>query len=267
MGFAVETITSRQNDSVKRVAALCDDPSLRAAQNRCVAHGYKLCAEALRLGSPIETLWLTERFLQEQPGRAQPLADAAGNVVLMSDSVRDKLSPQRSPQDLLAVMEIPARCATTEIKRHERLVLLCDIQDPANVGAILRSAAALGYGGAVLAGACADAFSPKALRAGMGAQFGIELATAQDAAEAVQALKRGGHQVVATALTADAADIRTVASAPQTTIVVGNEGTGLPAAVVAACDIAAVIPISDKAESLNAAAAAAIAMWELRHGR
>lgn len=261
----METITSRQNDRVKRVAALSDDVALRAAQGLCVVHGVKLCGEAMRQGADIAQLWLTEPMLADSTTAS--LRRAAGEIFVMSDSVRDKLSPQRSPQDLLAVVSIPKQLDVDALARRSRLILLCDIQDPANVGAILRSAAALGYGGALLAGACADPWSPKSLRAGMGAQFSVALATGLTPLAAIADLQQAGHTVLATALRDDARDVTAVSPPSKLTLAVGNEGAGLPDAVIAACDAAVAIPITDAAESLNAAAAAAIAMWELRDGR
>lgn len=263
----MEIVTSRQNEKVKRVAALCDDTSLRAQTGLCVVHGYKLCAEAFRLGAGIEQIWLTQHYLDANKTSAKPLTDAAKEIFVMSESVRDKLSPQRSPQDMLAVVRIPASKGLDAVAGEQRLLMLWDIQDPANVGAILRSALALGYSGAVLSRGCADPWSPKSLRAGMGAQFGICLLPATDAAETITALKENGQIVLATALTTDATDIRDIEPSGKLTLVIGNEGAGLPEDVIGLCDKAVMIPVSDRVESLNAASAAAIAMWELRHGR
>lgn len=259
----MQTITSRQNERVKRVVALAGDAAARDAEGQCVLYGAKLCLEAARQGAALRELWLHG----SAASALSKLAEAAGEVFLMSGGVRDKLSVLHSTQDVVAVADIPPRADVGDLAENARLVLLCDVQDPANVGAILRSGMAFGYAGALLAGGCADAWSPKSLRAGMGAQFVVGVASGLDAVQVIGTLRQAGHFALATSLRPSARDIRDIAPAKRMTLVVGNEGAGLPDEVVAVCDEAAVIPITDETESLNVTAACAIAMWMFADGR
>lgn len=264
----LEIITSRTNERVKQIAALCASAEQRQSAGLCVLHGIKLCREAARLGAPIRELWITEEAESRYPQDAAFLSGCAAGVIRMSQSVCEKLTPQRTPQGMIAVAEMPQTGAVAPQSLHGgrkgRLLVLDEVQDPANVGGALRTAAALGYDGAVLSQGCADPFSPKALRASMGAAFSIPLYGGGSGALLASALRQCGFCTVATALDDRAAPIGSLQRDGALALFIGNEGNGLSAQTVAACDRTVIIPITGLVESLNAAAAAAIAMWELR---
>ena len=157
-----EVIASRDNERVKRACKLRDSGARRAAEGRFLAEGLRLCTDlAQRL--PPEEVYCTQKLLDAHP----ELAALGGRHFLVSDAVAAKLSDTKAPQGLFCVF--PRRTKTLEaVRGGGRYVCLEHIQDPANVGALLRSAAAFGFAGAVLCGNCADPFSPKAARASMG---------------------------------------------------------------------------------------------------
>lgn len=262
-GVDVELITSRQNDRVKQVIRLCDSARSRRESGLCVAHGVKLCMEATRLGRPVVSLWATGQALAQYSAELAPIIESAQNLYTMTDSVCQKLSPLREPQGVVAVVEMPKACAAETVASQKRVVALDAIQDPGNAGAIIRTAAALGYS-ILCTEDCADPFSPKALRASMGAAFASDIALCANLIVALRELKGRGHILVATAMSETAQDIRKIDRTGFMTLVIGNEGAGLTKEVVDACDYTALIPITDRAESLNASVAAGIAMWEMR---
>ncbi|MEG2939027.1 MAG: RNA methyltransferase [Oscillospiraceae bacterium] len=263
----MEIITSRANERVKIIARLCDSEQKRAESGMCVVHGIKLCMEVKRLGGELAELWFTEAARGKYASQLAELELCTAKTVTMSDSVCEKLSPQRSPQGVLAVVALPQKKSVDahgQLGMQNRLLVLCSVQDPANVGAMFRTAAALGFGGVVLSNGCADPFSPKALRASMGAVYSVPLAYTDCELKTIETLKVCGYSVIATALTDKSMDISNVPKSGKMAILIGNEGTGLCAETIESCDITAVIPITDRVESLNAASAAAIAMWVLR---
>ena len=253
-------IASRSNERVKAAAELLRDGAARKQSGLCALPGIKLCEEAAKRGL-LRELWVTEKALARQAERLAPLQKAAKEVIVMSEPVCDRLSDQKSPTGVFGIAALPAEGTARGAKR---ILVLCDIQDPANVGAMLRTAAGIGYDGAVLCGGCADPFAPKTLRASMGACFSLPLTTAEDGEALVAALQEEGFRCAATALRADAVSLTDVPAAQRMALFIGNEGHGLAEGVIDACDAAVIIPITDRVESLNAAAAAAIAMWELR---
>ena len=143
-----------------------------------------------------------------------------------------------------------------------RYLALEEVQDPANVGAVLRSAAAFGFAGVLLTPGCADPFSAKAMRASMGAAFKLPLYQTDDLPAALRRFAQGGAAAVAAALRG-AVDLRSYHyDGGGLVLAIGNEGNGLSEAVIDACTAVVKIPICTM-ESLNAAAAAAVLMWEL----
>lgn len=164
-----EVIASRDNERVKRACKLRDSGARRAAEGRFLAEGLRLCTDlAQRL--PPEEVYCTQKLLDAHP----ELAALGGRHFLVSDAVAAKLSDTKAPQGLFCVF--PRRTKTLEaVRGGGRYVCLEHIQDPANVGALLRSAAAFGFAGAVLCGNCADPFSPKAARASMGTLAKVDI--------------------------------------------------------------------------------------------
>lgn len=261
----VEIITSRQNSKVKEIVTLCESARTRRENGLCVAHGVKLCLEAVRLGLRLKELWVTPQTGARQDAELLALTQAADQIVEMSDSVCQKISPERSPQGIAAVITMPPSADIRKLAAQKRLIALEAVQDPGNVGAVIRTAAALGYAGIILSAGCADPFAPKTLRASMGAVFGMECAICDDLPSVLGQLKAQGQVIVAMALEPGAEPIGEAAKLlknQNATIVIGSEGQGISPAVRAVCDGAAVIPMADRAESLNAAVAAGIAMWE-----
>lgn len=143
--------------------------------------------------------------------------------------------------------------------RH--VIVLEGVQDPGNVGTVIRTANALGMDTVVLTGACADLYSPKTVRAAMGALFRQPVLTCtQD--ELVQLLNANGLKLYSAALTDTAQDLRRVPLSPAA-VAIGSEGRGLSAQLLSQCDGQIIIPMQPGAESLNAAVAAAVVMWEI----
>ncbi len=256
----MDTITSRTNERVKEISALCSDASLRYEKGACVLFGAKLCGEALRLGAKLNEVWFT-KSANESCYSLSELIENAEKTVLMSDGVEEKLAYLKTPTGVLAVAKIPVSGENQSAKRR---VILSAVQDPANVGAIIRTAAALGIEEVVLSGDCADAFSPKALRASMGAAFAVGIRTCNRVEDEIQTLQEKGVLCVATALSKNSVPISEIDKSKSIALIIGNEGSGLSDAIIGRCDVSAIIPITDRVESLNAASASAIAMWELR---
>ncbi len=262
--MVLELISSRQNANVKEIAALCADAGLRRQRGLCVAHGYKMIEQIVQCGAALVSLWIEQGYGTENEAMLAPLKQAAKAVCTMTMPVCEKLSPQASPQRILAVTAIPPETGCEQLAARGRVVALCGVQDPANVGAVLRTAAAFGFSGALVTDDCADPFSPKALRASMGAAFEIQICRTSNLAAAIGLLRGNGHAVAALMPHDEATMLDDVAVTGKITLLVGSEGGGLPPEAAAACDRKITIPMSGRIESLNAAVAAGIAMWRLK---
>ena len=259
-GCQMETITSRENAKIKYACRLREEKKLRTADGLFFAEGPKLCLELAR-GCTLQTLYATEKALAHTP----ELSTFAGKTVLVTEPVAQKLSGTKTSQDVFGVFEHPGWQAADILAQGRRVLALEAVQDPGNVGTLLRSAAAFGFDGVLLSKGCAAPFAPKTLRASMGAAGRLPVATVQDLPQALQQLRARGVVCLAAALYRS----RPLDEAPQSypdglCAVIGSEGQGLTDAAVQACDMAVRIPMTDLVESLNAGVAGSVLLWHFR---
>ncbi len=254
-----QTIESRDNERVKYACALRDSAARRRAEGLFFAEGLRLCTDLAANLAPVE-VYYTRCFLD-----AHPEAEAlGGRHAVVSDAVAAKLSDTRTPQGLFCVF--PCRTADlSELRGGGRYLCMEHVQDPANVGALLRSAAAFGFEGAVLCGACADPFAPKAARASMGALARLALMAADETKQALDAFHTYGIPAVAAALRDSVPlDAAVTDARAGVALLIGNEGNGLAPQTVVAADLVVRIPMLNGVESLNAAVAGSVLLWHFR---
>ena len=253
----MERITSRENERIKYTAKLMQKPAFRRQEGRFVVQGVKLCADAAQAGICLETLYRTQRAAERWP----QLDALPCEQIEISEPVAEKLSGQKTPQGAFAVCRLPV-FAQQQINPQKRYLALEEVQDPANVGAALRSAAAFGFAGVILTPGSADPYGEKALRASLGAAFRLPVFWTTELSELLRRLSEQKMETVAAALRG-ASDLRDYQYAGGgLVLVIGNEGNGLLQSTIDACSAVVKIPICSM-ESLNAAAAAAVLMWEL----
>lgn len=231
----------------------------RGRPGATVADGAKLVLDLTRAGAQPDLLLLTHARLPLLAEWA-PLAAlaAAGRVFAVSDEVMERIAPSRHPQGVLAVFPVKTR-----LVRADGVVAYLDrVGDPANVGAIVRCAAALGAAGVVCSPGCADPFSPQAVRASAGQALLFPVATGGDFA-ALAAATRARRGQVAALLGAGGTPLAGWRASLPLLLALGNEGSGLDPAIVNACDATVTIPLRGDVESLNVAVAAGIALAAL----
>lgn len=176
------------------------------------------------------------------------------------------MSGTASNQGVFAVARMPKIYSPESIPVVSgRIIILDNLQDPGNLGTILRTADALGIDGAIVCGGC-DVFNPKTVRATMGSLFRIKLCTGYCFNDAAIELKSRGFELLAAVVEEDAEDISRFKFPARSAAVIGNEGNGLSSADAALCDRKITIQMKGGAESLNAATAASIILWELMKG-
>ena len=244
-------IRSRDNPRVKRWAKLATDVSFRRSEGRVIVEGPHLVAEALQAGIAPVTLIVSEAGLRRAEirrlvGKHEP--------VILGDHIFGIVADAETPPGIAAEIEIPR----VKPEAAQPCVFLEGIQDPANVGAIVRNAAAFGVGEIVLDRGCADGWSPKVLRAGMGGHFRLGV---RHVADLRKELKAFGGTLVAT-VARDGVALREASLEGRLGWVFGAEGKGVSAATAALAGLRVTIPMSPGSESLNVAAAAAICLYQ-----
>ena len=244
----MEKITSRQNELIRHIRRLGAERKSRREWGEFVCDGEKLLGEALAHGAEITAaLWTAV------PDRPIPCP----RQYLVPEELLNYASPLKSGAKVL----FTARFRPWPPAPPGRTVVLETIQDPGNLGTILRTANALNIDTVVLTGDCADPYHPKTVRAGMGAVFRQRFYE-MGRRETREYLSAHGQKLLGAALSDGAADLRTV-SLRNTAVAVGSEGRGLSRELLELCDGELVIPMNGQCESLNAAVAAAIILWEL----
>lgn len=260
----MQEISSQDNGRLKTFVALYREKRERDRSGLCVLDGVKICRDAAAAGIPVRQLWITEDAAERYHDDIPQLITASDEVFVIKGSAARKISDLIAPQGVFAAVEKPAEQTAEDLSRHSRILGLCGLQNPENVGSCVRSAAALGYDAVLLSSDCADIWSPRALRAGAGTQLFCGISVSSDFASSVRALKEAGVLTCASALHTDSVPVTLVPRDRSIFLAVGSEGNGLPDEITELCELRVSIPMSGSAESLNAAAAAAVMMWELR---
>ncbi|MBQ2766861.1 MAG: RNA methyltransferase [Clostridia bacterium] len=272
MQFESTVVTSRQNPVILRAVRL-GQKKYRDAEGAFLLHGVKLTEEALAHGAEIELVLVREDSAARMEFACKDMVFSSRcRFLLVGDSAFEKISPEKSPEGIICVAKTLDKFhKSVTIKKGNsfaagdcrgRLLLLESLRDPGNLGTILRSAAAFGVDCVLMSSDCAELYNPRTLRAAMGAIFKLPTLRVDDLPAAVAALRQTGRRVWATALARDAQQLDRLTLSPQDCFLIGNEGHGLSEAAIAAADGAVFIPICLHTESLNAAAAASICLWE-----
>ena len=245
-----QKITARKNPLIQQVRKLLSSRKEREQAGLFAADGVKLLAEAVRWWPGLETVILSDGVDAQIPGGVR--------VVRVPQEIMEYISPMQTPQGALFLCRLPEEKAFTP---KPGMLLLDGIQDPGNLGTILRTADALEIPVILLEG-CADPYSHKVVRASMGAVFRTEVIQASWE-QVGAACKEVNIPVAVTALSERSEDIRTAALS-EMAVVIGSEGQGVRKEILEAADKQLIIPMSERCESLNAAIAAAIVMWQMK---
>ena len=244
-----QVITSRKNPLLQQVRKLVSSRKAREEAGLFAADGTKLLAEAVRWYPGLDTVILSEGVQAEVPETVR--------LLRVPEDVMASISPMETPQGALFLCRLPEKKAFLP---KPGMLLLDGIQDPGNLGTILRTADALDIPVALLEG-CADPYSHKVVRASMGAVFRREVVRASW--EQVRtSCREQGIPIGVTALSERASDLRQ-ADLRSMAVVIGSEGQGVRQEILHCADAELIIPMNPHCESLNAAVAATIVMWEM----
>ena len=248
----MERITSRRNPLCLHIKKLGAARSYRESCGQFVCDGIKLLEEAVMCDAEICAV-LTSTDI--------PFAlSVDSKVYYAARDIIDSLSPLQNSQGVLFTSKIPQKNSLETISALKGTHILLDgVQDPGNVGTIIRTASAFGIRSVILTGGCADPYNPKTIRATMGAIFKQVLFNVSSSK--LDVLRESGRKIIGTVLDGDCSDISEI-NLKDAIIAIGNEGCGLSSRMLSLCSEKIKIPILPECESLNAAIAAAIIMWE-----
>ena len=279
----MEIISSKDNKKIKYIRSLLEKGSIRKKSKTFVVEGIKLVDEALEYGKVLEVVCTESlydeiisgdlsgnRLLTENDKNITNYVKKRSSLLVVSDMVFKSLSETKTPQGILAVVEMPdyglldkgfleqAYTKNGKIK----LLVLEDTADPGNLGTIMRTAEAAGVTGVIMGKGTVDIFNPKVVRSTMGSIFRLPFVYVEDVKATIKELKKMGISFYAAHLKGKKS-YKDIKYSDKSAILVGNEARGLSNEVAELADNYVIIPMSGKVESLNAAVAAALMMYEV----
>ncbi|MCR4691521.1 MAG: RNA methyltransferase [Lachnospiraceae bacterium] len=264
-------ITSPSNSKIKHVAMLQKDAGLRKMEALFVTEGFRMTSE-------VPPVLLRELYLSESAAGkpeyadlAKKLTDPAGGytgeeVCIVADKAFERMCDTKHPQGICAVVSKPSYKKEDIFPRQangkERYLILENVQDPGNVGTMVRTAEAAGMTAVLFAGTCADLFNPKTIRSTMGSLFRVPFLHFSQTGEMLELLKNRGIRTFAAALEGSVS-YRDAVYGEKCAVMIGNEGNGLSKEAISLADERIRIPMEGKVESLNASISAAVLMYEM----
>lgn len=266
-------IRSNQNQYVSLVRGLSNKKS-REEHSLFRFDGIKLICEAISKGVELEMLILREGAENAVKPKARDLygidfEDIECRILTVSAEIFDKLTDESAPEGVISVARYQTEMHVDRYGNYkgdeyagEKILLLESVRNPQNMGAIIRVAAAFSVDRMIVSRDCADIYNSKTVRASMGTVFGMKIDRYSDICDAISLLRAQGRRVFAAALDRDAVKLGSFGKMTSDCVVIGNEGHGLSDKSIEACNSTVFIPMADGVESLNAATAAAVLVWE-----
>ena len=245
----METLNSRKNNFIQHLRKLSADRAYRTEQGEYICDGIKTLREAMTFGAEISSvLWIDKA----------EIFDLNARQYVAPEELFDYASPMKNSPGPLFTVKMPVYSETEPVKNA---VVLENVQDPGNVGTVVRTANAFGIDCVILTDACADLYNSKTVRASMGAIFRQKVLYVPGE-KLSSFLKEKGLKLYGAALSEKSVDVRSV-SLKNAAVAIGSEGRGLSDKLLEICDGQIIIPMQENSESLNAAVAASILMWEM----
>ena len=255
-------ITSKDNPLIKSIISLQNSSKTRRDTNQFVLEGLRLCRDAMYNDYKILTFVVNDTAYEKHNDLVLEISEKAEMLYIVPDSLFKKFSDTVSPQGLLCICKIPD-FNNIPIDKEGKFIALENLSDPSNIGAIARTAEAMGINGIFISRSSCDPFSSKALRASMGALLRIPVIVCDNF---LNTLKNHNLTVYASVVNREAKDITKISFNKGSVALIGNEANGLTDETINGADEKITIKMSGKAESLNAAAAASIIIWEMCKG-
>ncbi len=255
-------ITSKDNPIIKLYQKLSSSKKERLQYGLFVLEGLRIVEDAVRENGGITHIIMTKNAYEKFGGTLFQADLRDEKTLVISNELGNKISSTDTTQGVFAVCKIPA-AQKPVFRDGGKYAVLYGLQDPGNVGMIIRTADALGIDGVILSGSC-DLYSPKVIRATMGSVFRMDIFVENNTDRLFELLESGGAAASAAVIDTDAEKVTECGFEGTQAIFIGNEGSGLPRDVALRCGRRVTIPMNGTINSLNAAMAAGILMWELK---
>ena len=260
-------ITSKDNPVIKLYQKLASSKKERLQYGLFVLEGLRITQDALSEQSGLTHVILTKQAYDKFGDELFQADLRDAKTIVISNELGNRIASTGTTQGVFAICKIPVQKEiSSAMKENGKYVVLFGLQDPGNVGMIIRTADALGLDAVILSGSC-DIYSPKVIRSTMGSVFRADIYIENDTEKLFSALERAGVTSSAAVIDKDAVNVVKCGFDGSQAVFIGNEGNGLPADIASRCTRKVIIPMHGNINSLNAAMAAGILMWELKKER
>ena len=256
-------ISSKDNPRIKKVVKLLSSAKARQDAGLFAAEGMRLCRDVLQSGIEIQAVYYTHQAEKRYGSDLLDLCEVAKETYLVTEEVFAKMGDTSTPQGVLVLGCIPALDAAPDLQG--KYICMERVADPSILGAVARSVEAFGVDGIILGNGGVDPFSPKALRASMGALVRLPIYSCEDFCAEILDMKQKGHRIVG-AVVREGKSLADFTFKKGDIVLIGNEADGLTEEAVNICDEKVTICMEGRAESLNAATAATVFIWEMTKG-
>lgn len=262
-GIVTEKITSKSNDRIKYAVKVREKDSFRKSEGVFFIEGARLCADAAVSAVPIKEMYVTANARVKYGEYVRLAEENAERCFEVSEEVAQKLCDTKNPQGVFCICKmLDKKTNIGKIKYNRKYIALEDVSNPSNFGAVVRTAEAVGIDGVIVSGGC-DIYNPKSQRAAMGSLFRLDVIECDDLPAFLKELAANGMSVYAGVPDSNAEKITEVDMNGGVVCIIGNEGNGITEETCNAATKLVTIPMRGRAESLNAAAAASIIIWEM----
>lgn len=255
----MQVITSKDNEIIKNIRKL-KDKKYRDTANQYMVEGIKLIEEALEEGAKIDKIVVCEECVKDSTLEQNLLYEIAKyDCIYVNEKIFSTLTDVTTPQGILAVINKESSEESIDYNQ-EMIVILDGIQDPGNLGTILRTVDSVGFNQIIVSSNTADAYNPKVVRSTMGAIFRVKVIESSDLVQTIKNIKKHRFKILATSLQNEKSifDVDYTKKA----IIIGNEANGVREEIIAVSDMQAKIPMIGKTESLNASVATGVILYE-----
>ena len=247
-------ITSREN-KIFKLAKLLKTAKGRQEKSMFMIEGIRSVSDAIKKDVKLECVIVKDGTNIDFKTEC--------NIYTLAPKLFGEISETVSPQGIIALCHMKNDTLGSILHMEKKCVVLCEaLQDPGNIGTIIRTAHAADCGGVVLTKGCCDMYNPKIVRATMSSMFSIPVVQGEESSSVIEYFKNNGYKIVAGALTSDAVDFYSADLSGKTLIIIGNEGNGVEENTLSLCDVVLKIPMRSDAESLNAAVAGSVMVYE-----
>ena len=251
-------ITSCSNQKIKFICSL-HKRKKRDIENKFTFEGIKLFYEALNWNIPITEVFITELMYEKLETSCSRLKEQDVSIWIVSENVMNKLSTQKNPEGVLCCADKFEKTLTNS----NAFLILEDVQDPGNVGTLIRTADAAGFNGVISTNLTADIYNDKVIRSSMGSVFHLSIFQGKNLEEIIPKMKQKGYTIIGTALDGNEELKINTSSLFKPVVILGNESKGMSLKSKKECDSLLRLPIYGHAESLNVSVAGGIVLYDV----